>query len=168
MVISLCRGAAIAQNKDWGVMITWTYDHTPYLENATQLHNDMKLAYDNGASYVIVFNSDGKSSGVLTNDQLSAIQQFWEYTKSNPRGTTQPERVAYILPNGYGFGFRGINDSIWGIWHNDNFSNQQYTNSNNALKQYGNKLDVIYDDPIFANHASVYSRIIYWNETITP
>jgi hypothetical protein len=54
IVVSLCRGAAIAQNKEWGVMITWTYDHKPYLENATQLYNDMKLAYDNGASYVVV------------------------------------------------------------------------------------------------------------------
>lgn len=167
MNIALCRGAAISHNKDWGVMITWTYDRTPYLENATQLYDDMKLAYDNGASYVVVFNSDGKSSEILGNDQLNAIKQFWQYTESNSREITLNDRVAYVLPNGYGFGFRGINDSIWGIWHNDNFSDQQHTDVNNALKQYGSKLDVVFNDSSFQSNSNLYSKIIYWNSTVT-
>ena len=167
MVISQCRGAATTQNKDWGVMITWTYDHTPYLENATQLYGDMKLAYDNGASYVVVFNSDGKSCGILDNDQLNAIKQFWQYAKSNSREDNSNDRVAYALPNGYGFGFRSINDSIWGIWHNDNFSDQQYTEVNNALEQYGSKLDIIFNDQPFKSNSNLYSKTIYWNATLT-
>jgi len=167
MVISLCRGAATAQNKDWGVMITWTYDHPPFLENATRLYSDMKLAYDNGANYIVVFNSDGKTSGILDKDQLNAIKQFWQYTLSNSRENNSNDRVAYALPNGYGFGFRGINDSIWGIWHNDNFSNQQYTHINNALDRYGSKLDIIFIDPSFPSYPNLYSKIIYWNSTVT-
>ena len=31
--IDLCRGAATAHNKDWGVMITHSYTHFPYLES---------------------------------------------------------------------------------------------------------------------------------------
>ena len=30
--VALCRGAASMPNKDWGVMITWTYDSSPYIE----------------------------------------------------------------------------------------------------------------------------------------
>ena len=164
--IALCRGAATAQNKDWGIMITWTYDHPPYLENATQLYSDMKLAYDNGANYVVVFNSDGKSNEILGDDQLNAIKQFWQYTENNSREITLNARVAYVLPNGYGFGFRGINDSMWGIWH-DNSSNQQYTDINNSLKQYGSKLDVVFNDSPFQNYSNLYSKTIYWNSTVS-
>jgi len=49
--LGLCRGAANIQNKDWGIMITWTYTRPPYIESGTQLYSDMKLAYDNGAKY---------------------------------------------------------------------------------------------------------------------
>jgi hypothetical protein len=98
---------------------------------------------------------------------LNAIKQFWQYTESNSREITPNDRVAYVLPNGYGFGFRGINDSIWGIWHNDNFSDQQYTDVNNALKQYGSKLDVVFNDSSFQSNSNLYFKIIYWNSTVT-
>ena len=78
------------------------------------------------------------------------------------------DRIAYVLPDAYGYGFGGLNDSIWGYWPADNFADQQYTNVNNALQQYSNKLDVIYDDPSFPNYTSMYSKLIYWNETIAP
>ena len=167
MDISLCRGAATIQGKDWGVMITWTYDQPPYLESSTQLLSDMKLAYDNGAKYIIVFNSDGQGGGILGTDQLNAMQQFWQYAKANPAANSAPDdRAAYVLPDAYGYGFRGLNDSIWGFWPADNFADQQYTNINNAMQQYGNKLDVIYDDPSFPNYTSIYSKLIFWNGTI--
>jgi len=56
--VDLCRGAATVQNKDWGVMITWTYMQPPYIESGPELYNDMMLAYENGAKYIIVFDSD--------------------------------------------------------------------------------------------------------------
>ena len=169
MDIALCRGAATVQGKDWGAMITWTYDQPPYLENGTQLYSDMKLAYDNGASYIVVFNDDGNGGAILGTDQLNAMQQFWQYAKTHSQATSQSsDRIAYVLPDAYGYGFRGLNDSIWGYWQADNFSDQQFTNVNNALQQYGGKLDVIYDDPSFPNYASMYSKLIYWNGTIAP
>ena len=65
--IDLCRGAATVQNKDWGVMITWTYTQPPYMESRTQLYNDMVLAYENGAKYIIIFDSnENYTQNVLT------------------------------------------------------------------------------------------------------
>jgi hypothetical protein len=58
MNAALCRGAAIAQDKQWGVMITWTYSQPPYIESGEELYNDLLLAYDNGAKYILVFNSN--------------------------------------------------------------------------------------------------------------
>jgi hypothetical protein len=169
MDISLCRGSATVQGKDWGAMITWTYDQPPYLENGTQLYSDMKLAYDNGASYIVVFNDDGNGGAILGSDQLNAMQQFWQYAKTHSQPTSQSsDRIAYVLPDAYGYGFRGLNDSIWGYWQADNFADQQYTNVNNALQQYVNKLDVIYDDLSFPNYVSMYSKLIFWNGTISP
>ena len=76
--------------------------------------------------------------------------------------------VVLVSPDAYGYGFGGLNDSIWGYWPADNFADQQYTNVNNALQQYSVKLDIIYDDPSFPNYTSMYSKLIYWNDTIAP
>ena len=169
MDIGLCRGAASVQGKDWGVIITWTFNQPPYLESDTQILSDMKLAYTNGAKYIIVFDSDGKGGGVLTSDQLNAMQQFWQYAKANLPAVNMPsDRVAYVLPDAYGYGFRGPNDNIWGVWQADNFTAQLWTNLNAAIQQYGNKLDIIYDDPSFPNYTSMYSKLIFWNGTTMP
>jgi len=68
--IALCRGAATAQNKDWGVMITWTYTEPPYLESGPELYNDMVLAYQNGAKYIIVFDTDENYNGDILQQEL--------------------------------------------------------------------------------------------------
>jgi hypothetical protein len=166
MDIALCRGAASVQGKDWGAMITWTYEQAPYLESGAQLLSDMKLAYDNGAKYIIVFDDDGKGGGILGADQLNAMQQFWQYTRANhPAANLPSERVAYVLPDAYGYGFRSPTDNIWGVWQADNFTAQLWTNLNSVMQQYGNKLDVIYDDASFPNYTSMYSKLIFWNGT---
>ncbi len=46
--VALCRGAANVQNKDWGVMVTWTYDGPPYLVSGDELYDDLISAYHNG------------------------------------------------------------------------------------------------------------------------
>ena len=85
--VALVRGAAAVQDKDWGVMITWTYTDPPYIESGPQLLNDMKLAYDNGAKYIIVFDSNANyTQGILSEGQLQALQQFWQYVQDNPVG----------------------------------------------------------------------------------
>ena len=54
--IALCRGAAKVQNKQWGAIITWAYNNPPYMENGTEMLQDMRTAYRAGANYLIIFN----------------------------------------------------------------------------------------------------------------
>jgi hypothetical protein len=121
--VALCRGAANVQNKNWGVMITWTYTQPPYLEEDNDLYDDMVLAYENGAKYILVFDSnENYTNSVIDGERLDALKQFWQYAKDNPRSSNPfRNRVAYVLPNGYGYGFRGPKDSVWGLWAADDF-----------------------------------------------
>ena len=115
--IALDRGAATIHNKDWGVMITWTYNNPPYLESGAELYEDMILAYNNGAKYILVFDTNKNyTQGILKEEHLEALKQFWNYARNNPR-TPQAlsEKVAYVLPKDYAYGFRGPNDKILGI-----------------------------------------------------
>jgi len=54
--ISLVRGAANLQNKQWGTIITWKYTHPPYLTSGEEMFEQMKTSYETGADYVIIFN----------------------------------------------------------------------------------------------------------------
>jgi hypothetical protein len=54
--IALCRGAAQAYNRDFGVIVTWKYDQAPYLESGAELYSDLVLAYNSGAKYAVVFS----------------------------------------------------------------------------------------------------------------
>jgi len=54
--IALIRGAATLQNKQWGTILTWKYTHSPYLTDGTEMFEQMKMSYQAGANYVIVFN----------------------------------------------------------------------------------------------------------------
>jgi hypothetical protein len=166
--VALVRGAAAVQNKDWGVMITYTYTQPPYLESDSQLLSDMKLAYDNGAKYIIVFDSDiNWTQGILQPWHLQAIQQFWRYALTHPQPNSLPSgRAAFVLPNAYAYGFRGPKDRIWGKWGADNLTEQLCIDLNDALNQYGSRLDIIYDDSMFSDYTSVYGRLIFWNGTI--
>jgi hypothetical protein len=164
--VALCRGAATAQNKNWGAIIAWTYNDWPYIGTGKELYEDMKLAYDNGAKYVLVFDSDDNyTQGILREEHFQALKQFWEYTKNNPRtSTTINDRVAYVLPKDYGYGFRGPNDKIWGLWEADDFSLEISTNLGIVLEEYGTNLDIIYDDGI--EFDKLYGKYIFWNGSI--
>ena len=166
--VALCRGAAAVQDRDWGVMITWTYDGSPYIESGDKLFEDMTLAYNNGAKYIIVFDSNyDYSQGILKQEHLTALKQFWEYTKSNPRTKDAVENhVAYVLPENFGYGFRGPTDKIWGMWEADAPSKELCSNLNGLLEQYGTNLDIIYDDSTKAGSAVAYSKLVFWNGTV--
>ena len=165
--VALCRGAATAQNKEWGAIITWTYNDWPYLGTGKQLYDDLKLAYDNGAKYILVFDSDENySQGILKDEHLDALKQFWEYAKNNPRISEKVnDRVAYVLPKDYGYGFRGPDDKIWGLWESSEFSYKLCTDLNHLFNQYGNKLDIIYEDGLETGSDHRYNKLIFWNET---
>jgi hypothetical protein len=163
--VALCRGAATIQNKEWGVIITWTYNHPPYIESGAELYKDLIYAYENGAKYIIVFDSNKEyTEGILKKEHFDALKKFWEYTKANPRRKFQRgDRVAYVLPKDYAYGFRGPNDKIWGLWAADAFSFEISRNLGELLEQYDANLDIIYDDRL--ELGSTYRKYIFWNGT---
>ncbi|MBN1357725.1 hypothetical protein JW988_03055 [Candidatus Bathyarchaeota archaeon] len=165
----LCRGAAEAYNRDWGAIVTWTYNNTPFIYSREELYSDLKLAYNNGAKYAVVFNYPVTGSyGILTEDHFGALKDFWNYVNSNPQehGVIQGE-VAYVLPKDYGFGFRHAEDKIWGLWEADELSQKVWDDVNTLLDQYGSRLDIVYDDPeVMGAVKNRYDKLFFWNETI--
>ncbi|MHA2408297.1 MAG: hypothetical protein ACXACA_07990, partial [Candidatus Ranarchaeia archaeon] len=133
-----------------------------------ELYRDMVLAYENGAKYMVVFDSNKNyTRGILEDEHLDALRRFWIYANNNPRKSEDlSDRVAYVLPKGYGYGFRGPDDKIWGLWEADAFSLETSINLGSKLEQYGNKLDIIYDDGIALNNTGVYTQFMFWNGTI--
>ncbi len=168
--IGLCRGAAEAYNRGWGAIVTWTYNVTPFIYSAEELYSDLKLAYNNGAKYAVIFNYPvTETYGILTEDHFDALKDFWNYVNSNPQehDVIQGE-VAYVLPKDYGFGFRYAEDKIWGLWEADELSQKVWDDVNTLLDQYGSRLDIVYDDPeVMGAMKSRYDELFFWNETIT-
>ena len=168
--VALCRGAAKMQNKDWGVMITWTYNDPPYIESGGELYEDLILAYENGAKYIVVFDSnENYTQGILEEEHLEALKEFWQYIQNNPRKSdSSSDRVAFVLPKDYAYGFRGPNDKIWGLWEADTFSKILCYKLNIIMEKYGFKMDIIYDDGLEPGSAYGYSKLISWNSTPFP
>jgi hypothetical protein len=166
--VALCRGAATVQNKDWGVIITWTYTEPPYIESGKELYADLITAYKNGAKYIVVFDANKNyTQGTLKEEHLQALKQFWQYVQDNPRNNDPiSDRVAYVLPKDYAYGFRGPNDKIWGLWEADTFSNELCKNLGSLIEKYETKLDIIYDDGLEPNNTYGYSKLIFWNGTV--
>jgi hypothetical protein len=166
--VALDRGAATVQNKDWGVMIAWTYNHPPYLESGPRLYDDLILAYDSGAKYILIFDTNEKyTGGILEQEHLDALRQFWNYTKNNPRkNTAASERVAYVLPKSFAYGFRGPNDKIWGFWEANEQSYEIGVQLGKLLDDYGNRLDIIYEDGLSSVDSTEYGKLIFWNGTV--
>ena len=167
--IALCRGAAKVQNKDWGVIVTWTYNGTPYIESGDELYNDMIWAYHAGAKYVAVFNYPKiVRYGILTEEHFDAMKKFWNYINGSPESHGNVEgEVVYVLPEDYGFGFRSAKDTIWGLWKADQLSKKIWDDVNNLLDRYGSRLDIVYSDPEFNDAIkSRYNKLIFWNAYI--
>jgi hypothetical protein len=172
---ALVRGAATALKKDWGIMITWAYKQPPYMEPGPQLYNDMVSAYENGAKYVIIFDSNKNwTENVLQQDQFDAMKQFWQYTQKNPRtGIPVSARSAYVLPENYGEGFRSPNDTIWGLWDANynvaggslNFTNHIRMSIATLLQMFGPSLDIVYPRVNQTVESIGYENIMYWNDT---
>ncbi len=165
--IALCRGAASAQNKNWGVILTWAFDNPPYLPSGAEMLSDMKMSYNAGAKYVIVFNYPLLNEfGALTEEHFSAIRDFWSYVQTNPERKMASAQTAFILPANYGSGLRRPEDKIWGLFPADNSSEVVWDKMNSLILSYGLKLDILYDDPRFPV-SSKYSSTYWWNGTTT-
>ena len=165
--LALCRGAATVQNKDWGVIVTWEYTTPPYIESGDKLYSDLILAYNNGAKYIVVFDSnEGYTQNILQEEHLDALKQFWAYIKENPpRSNTVRDRVGFVIPKDYAFGFRGPKDKIWGLWEADTLSHNLSVSVNVMLEKYGDKLDMIYYDGLHFGETYGYQQLIYWNDS---
>jgi hypothetical protein len=172
--IALCRGAATAFNQNWGVMITWAYKQPPYMEPGPELYNDMILAYENGAKYIVVFDSNPNwTENVLQQGQLDAIKQFWQYVQDNPRTVSQAsDRSAYVLPQDFGYGFRSPNDTIFGLWNSDwdgtaslSFVVDVSMCVVTFLQMFGPNLDILYPNGNQTAKSLGYQNVIYWNDT---
>jgi hypothetical protein len=169
--IALCRGAANVQGKSWGAIITLTYQQPPYMETAPETYRDMLTAYDAGAKYILMFNyaigTQPNQQDVLTDPYFDAMQQFWNYANANPRDLSKNQaQVAFVLPQNYGWGMRNPNDLIWGIWRTDNISATIWQKMTFLAEKYGLKLDIIYEENS-VNLSNYYSKLYYWNQTIT-
>jgi hypothetical protein len=164
--VALCRGAATVQNKEWGVMITWTYNHPPHIESGPELYEDMVFAYENGAKYILVFDTnEDYTEGILKEEHFEALEEFWQYTQTHPRKSNQIEkRVAFVLPKDYGYGFRGPEDKIWGLWEDTVLSLEMSYHLGSYLEEYGINLDIIYGNEIVTNE--IYRKYIFWNGII--
>ena len=167
--VALCRGAATAYDRDWGAMITWTYDTYPYIDSPENVYRDMVSAYTCGAKYVVIFDyPENYTYGILTENHFEALERFWNYSLSHPEEFgTRRAKVAYVLPRDYGFGFRRVDDTIWGLFGSDSQSDKAWIDVNRLVDLYGFGWDVIYDEPTVADAAQRrYERLIFWNETI--
>ncbi len=171
-IIALDRGAAQSFNEDWGVIVDWKYDQSPYLENGTELYADLSLAYSAGATYAIVFSYPNITAyGTLTPAHFEALQKFWTAIHTNPGSfPSSPAEAAYVVPADLGFGFRNANDTIWGLFPADNYTSTQkiWDDTQALLSIYGDKLNIIYDDPsVIVPTLNNYAKVFYWNQTVS-
>jgi hypothetical protein len=169
--IALIRGAAHMQNKSWGAIITWKYTEPPYLDTGKEVYNQMRMAYEAGAEYVIIFNYPqikGNSYGILTDEHFEALERFWNDAMVSPNWKTVPNlsepQAALVLPKNYGWGMRSPDDRIW-YWGPDEKTLQIWDLSRKLIAQYGLRLDIVYDDPAFPI-AGKYSQVYFWNQSI--
>jgi hypothetical protein len=167
--IALCRGAADAFGKDFGVVVTWKYNQAPYLENGTELYSDLALAYSAGAKYVVLFSYPNTTNyGTLTEEHFLALQQFWSTLHSNPASFgSNPAEAAYVVSADYGFGFRSPTDTIWGIFPADALSPKIFNDTQTLTSQYNAGYNILYDSPQASALLANYTRVYFWNQTVT-
>jgi len=167
--IALCRGAAEAFKQNWGVIVTWKYSQTPYLESGDELFNDLALAYSSGAMYAIVFSYPQLGDfGTLTQDHFDALQRFWNTLHTDPDSFgSNKATTAYVLPTDYGFGFRSPEDSIWGLFPADALSPKVYQDVETLTTRYGAHLNIFYNEPETTTLLPNYQTVYYWNQTVS-
>ncbi len=167
--LALCRGAATTFSKDWGAIITWEHNVAPFIESDTALYVDMVNAYKAGAKYVIIFDAPKLNTyGILTENHLGKLQQFWNYVQDNPQDFgSQKATAAYVMPKDYGFGLRRPDDRIWGLFPPDELSPKIWNDTNKLVKQYGFGFDIIFDEPGVLDAAKIrYENLFFWNATL--
>lgn len=170
--IGLCRGAAKAQNKQWGTIITWKdLEEVPSsIKTGSEMFDDMIDSYYAGANYIVIFNypkfPEDNPYGILRDEHFEAMEKFWEYASNRPEDYGRMNGdVALMIPKDYGWGMRRQDDVIWFPWWGpDELSPLIWENMNKLIEKYGINLDIVYDDPKF--EYLYYDQIYHWNSTI--
>jgi hypothetical protein len=162
--IAFCRGAASAQGKDWGAVITWKYNQPPYLDSGQEIYNQLKTSYECGAKYFVLFNyyeeRNSNPFGTLKDEHFEALERFWNNVVNNPsvtHGSVKADSV-FVLPKNFGGGLRWREDIVWGVFKADEVSGKLWDLSQSALASYGYNLDVVYDEtdyPLSAQYKTV-------------
>ena len=166
--IALGRGATRMQNKTWGAIITWKYTQPPYLDNGSEIYNQMLSAYMSGAKYAVIFDYPqipGNPYGILTDEHFMALEKFWGTIKSLKADADPKGEAVLVLPRNYGWGMRSTDDRIWGVWGPDDKSQIIWDISRKLLARYDLGLDIVYEDEQFPVTGR-YSQIYYWNQTV--
>lgn len=163
LAISLCRGAATSQGKDWGVMVTTRFNDGRILESGPELYDNLVLGYNSGAKYAAVFDytltvsGSGQEMvpyqpteyGILQDEHFEALKNFWTYVQQNPeKHGSMVANVALVVPQFLGFGFRSADDFVWGA-NGSAQSQQVWANTEKYINQYGSHADIVYGDPEF-------------------
>jgi hypothetical protein len=139
------------------------------LESGDELYNDLALTYSSGVKYGIVFNYPNIAAyGILTDEHFEALQRFWNTLHTNPNNLGRTESdVAYVIPADYGFGLRSANDTIWGQFPADQLSAKIYSDTVALTAKYGARLNILYDGAETAAKLGGYSKVYYYNQTVT-
>jgi hypothetical protein len=140
------------------------------LEDGEQLYADLRLAYEAGAKYAVVFSYPNITGyGTLTEDHFDALQRFWDSIQNDDQNFgAEAAEVAYVIPKDYGFGFRSAHDTIWGLFRADELSAKIWSDVNMLEGLYGSRFNVLYDDNLdYAALNSSYRKVIFWNQTVT-
>ena len=108
--IALIRGAARMQNKPWGAIITWKYTEPPYLDSGQEVYNQLRMAYEAGAEYGVIFNFpqiEDNEYGIMRNEHFEALEKFWNYVTSVSSLRSMPDyrraEAVLVLPRNYGW-----------------------------------------------------------------
>ncbi|MCL2686554.1 MAG: hypothetical protein FWE73_09240 [Candidatus Bathyarchaeota archaeon] len=166
--LSMVRGAANLQDKDWGTIITWKYREPPYIDSADNIYDQLVASYDAGAKYITIFNwpyyDPDNPYGILTQEHFEAMERFWNQVVTKRAPTSAQAQVALVLPKDYGAALRDNDEKIWGIWQPDDKTALIHENLDKLLAEYGLGLDIVYDDPAYSKEC--YNKLYYWNQTL--
>ncbi|MCW4003890.1 MAG: hypothetical protein NWE95_08275 [Candidatus Bathyarchaeota archaeon] len=163
--LSLMRGAANTQQKDWGVFITWKYQTPPYLDNGTEIFNQLKTSYECGAKYFVSFNyydSEAGTYGTMQDEHFQALNLFWHDVVENSQVTqgSLKAEFAVVFPKNYGWGTRWAEDKVWGIFKADEETQRIWELMQATLKEHGLKVDIVFSDsefPAATRYQNIYS-----------
>jgi hypothetical protein len=164
--IAFLRGAADAQHKDWGAVITWKYQSPPYLDSGTEVLNQLESAYQCGAKYLIVFDyytQDSGALGTMQEEHFEALETFWHndiIAQPDSRGSIKAD-TALVFPKNYAWGSRWAEDKIWGIFPADEQTQQLWELMQTTFSKHGLKTNVVFDDagyPLPTSISNIYAH----------